>query len=135
MLGLPFAALADGTVYSGDYTVRYSAVNSMQIPASVARDNHIERDGQTAVVMVTLQRPTADDPLHAVPARVSGYAQDLMGHKTTLLFDRIESAGSVYSLADVSIEGDPTLTFDLQVDAIGANATIPLRFNQQFFAQ
>lgn len=115
--------------------VQYSAVNSLQIPRAVAADNAIQRDGATAIVMITLQKPTAESPLGAVPANVSGRARTLMGERTPLTFRRVESAGSVYSLAPVAISDDQTLTFDLNVRAADGGATIPVTFNQTFYTE
>ncbi|MES1925784.1 DUF4426 domain-containing protein [Salinisphaera sp. T31B1] len=120
---------------SGAFTVQYSAVNSLQIPPAVAQANGIERDGETAVVMITLQKPAPDAPLQAVPATVTGSARTLMGDRRTLTFRRVEGAGSVYSLARVAVEDDLTLTFDLTVKASDGSATIPVRFNQTFYTE
>ena len=115
--------------------VHYSAVNSLDIPASVARDNGIARDGETAIVMITLQKPTPEAPLQAVAANVSGSARSLMGERKTLEFRRVERANSIYSLAPVPIDDDQTLTFDLDVTAADGSATVPVRFNQTFFTR
>jgi hypothetical protein len=110
-------------------------VNSLDIPQAVAANNGIERDGTTAIVMITLQKPTPDAPLQAVAANVSGSARTLMGERKTLRFRRVEGAGSVYSLAPVAISDDQTLTFDLDVRAADGGATVPVRFNQTFFTR
>lgn len=128
-------AQASGSIDSGAYTVRYSAVNSTTIPATVAQQNGIERDGDTAVVMITLQKPTPDTPLNAVDLRVTGVAHDLMSNKRTLTFRPVENAGSRYALADVPIEDEQTLTFRLEVRAADGSAVIPVEFNQTFFTR
>lgn len=129
------ALAAGGSLNSGDYVVHYSAVNSLQIPQAVAADNGIERDGATAIVMITLQKPTAESPLNAVPAEVSGHARTLMGERRKLTFRQVENAGSVYALAPVAISDDQTLTFDLNVRAADGAATIGVTFNQTFFTE
>ena len=126
---------AGGSINSGNYVVHYSAVNSLDIPASVARDNGIARDGETAIVMITLQKPTPEAPLQAVAANVSGSARSLMGERKTLEFRRVERANSIYSLAPVPIDDEQTLTFDLDVTAADGSATVPVRFNQTFFTR
>src|SRR5699024_810732 len=81
------AALAKaGEIGSGAYTLRYSVINSLQIPASVAAANGIERAGDRAIVTITLQKPTADNPYQAVAAKVSGTARTLIGTPQTLDF-------------------------------------------------
>ncbi len=128
-------AQAAGTVKSGAYAVQYSAVNSMEIPAAVARDNGITRDGNTVVIMITLQKPTRDTPLQAIPADVTGTARTLMGDRTALTFRRVQSVGSVYSLASLPIENEQTLTFDLNVKATDGRVTVPVTFNQTFYTE
>lgn len=132
MLLIASGASASGRIDSGAYRVHYSAVNSTTIPAVVARRNGIERDDHHAVVMITLHKPTPDNPLNAVPANVSGNARDLIGNKHKLTFRQVENAGSRYALADVPIRNDQTLTFRLRVGAADGKAVIPVEFNQTF---
>lgn len=114
----------------------YSAVNSLQIPASVAKANGITRDGDHLVVMVTLQKPTRESPLQTVPATVSGSARTLMGTKHALSFRRVTDAGSVYSLADLALDEDEqTLTFDLEVKSVDGKATVPVTFSQTVYTE
>lgn len=136
MLALALVANASGTVNSGAFTVQYSAVNSMQIPDSVAKANGIKRDGETIIVMITLQKPTRDEPFKAVPANVTGSARTLMGDRTALKFRRVENAGSVYSLASFKLDSDEqTLTFAMEVKAVDDKATIPVSFNQRVYTE
>lgn len=107
----------------------------MQIPESVAEANDIERAGDVALIMITLQKPSRDAPLHAIAADVTGTARDLLGNKTRLDFRRVESANSVYSLASLPIEDDDTLTFTLNVEAASGEAVVPVEFNQTFYTE
>ncbi len=134
LLAVPAAAAA-GSVSSGQYTVRDSAVNSEKIPAAIARANDIQRSGDTALVMITLQQPGPDAPLNAVPANVSGHARDLMGNRTALAFNRVEAAGSVYSLAQMPIKDDQTVTVVLEVSPVEGRHVIPVTFTQTFFTR
>lgn len=132
---IPFAALA-GAVDSGAYTVRYSVINSLQIPAVVARDNDIERDGHMAVVTITLQRPTDDNPYQAVPATVTGHARTLLGAPQTLDFRRVDADRSVYSIAVLPLsDKEQTVTLSLEVSTLDDRALIPVTFTQKLFSQ
>jgi hypothetical protein len=115
--------------------VHYSAVNSLQIPESVAADNGIERDGATAILMVTLHKPTPDSPRQSVPATATGHARTLMGERKPLSFRRVQSTDSIDLLAPLAIEDDQTLTFELEVRADDGGAQIPVRFNQTFYTE
>ncbi|WP_353113275.1 DUF4426 domain-containing protein [Salinisphaera dokdonensis] len=120
---------------SGNHVVHYSAVNSLDIPEAVAAGNDIARDGDTAIVMITLQKPTREAPLQAVAANVTGSVRSLMGGRKPLEFRRVDRAGSIYSLAPVAIKDDQTLTFDLDVKAVDGSATVPVQFNQRFYTR
>src|SRR5699024_8293183 len=61
ILVLITAPAGAGEIHSGAYTLRYSVINSLQIPAGVAAANGIERAGDRAIVTITLQKPTADN--------------------------------------------------------------------------
>lgn len=115
--------------------VHYSAVNSQQIPEAVAAANGIDRDGKTAIVMVTLQKPTPNSPLNSVPATATGHARTLMGAREPLTFRRVDSAGSIDLLAPLAIEDNQTLTFELDVSADDGGVDIPVRFNQTFYTE
>ena len=122
------------TIKSSGYVVRTSVVNSMQIPAQVAQGYGIQRDGALAVVTITLQRPTTDDPLHPLAAKVTGDARTLMGQRDTLEFRRISDGGSIFSVATLPInENRQQVTFDLEVTTIDGSTLIPLEFTHTLY--
>lgn len=136
VLGLCLAALpaSAASLSSGRYVVRYSVVNSLQIPPEVARANSIERRGNRAIITITLQQPTEEQPLNAVPAEVAGTAQTLLGAEYELNFRRVRAAGSVYSLAAVPLpEGQQTMTFELVITTTDGSRLIPLRFTRTLY--
>src|SRR5699024_7930699 len=134
LLVLAASSACAGALDSGAYTVRYSAVNSLQIPASVARSNGIERDGNMAVITVTLQKPTADHPYQAVAATVTGTARTLLGTPQKLAFRRVDTGNSVYSIATVPLgEAVQTVTVQLEVTTADGSALIPVEFTQKMY--
>src|SRR5699024_3097499 len=123
---------ASGAVDSGSYRVYYSVVNSMDIPTSVAHANGITRAGDRAVMTITLHKTKKEQSLNPVAGRVSGHAQDLMGERMPLEFDRIRMSGSVYSLAQIPVKDGQTITLDLEIRPVNGNATIPVTFTHTF---
>lgn len=114
--------------------VRYSVINSTLIPPQVARENGIERQGDIAIVTITLQRPTESDPLNAVPAQVTGHARTLLGEDYKLDFRRVTSAGSVYSLAVLPLhESKQTVTLELEITTVDGSRLIPLTFTRTLY--
>src|SRR5699024_3631844 len=108
--------------------------NSLQIPPAVARDNGIERDGDQAIVTITLQQPTDDKPLQAVSATVTGQSRTPMGASQTLDFRRGVSAGSVYSLAVLPLADDEqTVTLELEVATADGSTLIPVTFTKKLY--
>lgn len=123
-----------GSVHSGAYVVRYAVINSTQIPAAVAEANAIRRRGDRAIVTVTLQHPSSDDPLHAVPARVTGSVRTLMGEHYKLDFRRVDTDNSVYSLASIKLhEQKQTLTLALEVTTLDGSTLIPVEFSKTLY--
>lgn len=136
LLGVMATSAFAGTVDSGAYTVRYSAINSLQIPASVAKANGIKRDGHRAVITITLQKPAADNPYRAVAAKVTGTARTLIGTPQTLNFRRIDTTGSVYSIATVSLlEDEQTVTVTLEVTTVDGSALVPVTFTTKLYSR
>jgi len=122
------------TVESGDLVVRYSVINSLLIPAQVARANDIQRRGDRAIVTITLQQPSAAEPLHAIAADVTGHARTLLGERHELDFRRVEAHDSIYSLAIVALhEDEQTVTLDLVVTAQASGHSIPVMFTQELY--
>lgn len=114
--------------------MRYSVINSMQIPPRVADDNDIERRSNRAIITITLQRPTEDKPLNAVPAHVTGTARTLLGERYRLDFRRVKSAGSIYSVAAVPLPEDKqTVTFELEITTTDGSRLIPLAFTRTLY--
>lgn len=142
-IGLAFLALAlvagnswADAIRSAGYTVRYSAINSLQIPSAVAETNGIARAGDKAIITITLQHPTEDDAYHAVPARVTGQARTLIGERHTLDFRRIESDGSVYSIAALPLaEAKQTVTLTLEVTTLDGSVLIPVTFTKKLYTR
>lgn len=136
MLALATTSAFAGAVDSGAYTVRYSAINSLQIPASVASANGITRDGHKAVITITLQRPTADNPYQAVAAKATGTARTLIGTPQPLDFHRVDTGHSIYSIATLPLSEDrQTVTVSLEVTTLDGSALIPVEFTQQLYAR
>lgn len=133
-LCLTTAIATAGTLKSGNYVVRYSVINSMQIPAAVAKENAIEQRSNRAIVTITLQRPTESAPFKAVPARVTGTAGTLTGKNHTLDFRRVTATNSTYSLAAIPLtENKQTVTIDLEITTLDGSRLIPLTFTKKLY--
>ncbi|HLQ85567.1 MAG TPA: DUF4426 domain-containing protein [Salinisphaeraceae bacterium] len=121
---------------SGAYVVQYSVVNSMLLPAAVADRYGFKRSGERAIISVTLQRPSKNEPLQALPAQVSGQAKTLLEQRQELDFRQVDDGDSAISLAEFKLaEKEQTLTFELRIKPADSERTIPLRFTETLYQQ
>jgi hypothetical protein len=133
--GLLFAlpALGQNSVRSGELVVHYNAVPTTSLTADVARQYGITRSANRALVNVSVRRgePGADQ---AVPASVTVAATNLNGQRSELRVREVREGEAIYYLAEARIQGQETLSFEVQVSTEGA-APIKASFRQEFFPQ
>ncbi|KFN43428.1 DUF4426 domain-containing protein [Arenimonas oryziterrae] len=131
LLGLPTLAGAQ-SVSSGDITVHYSAIPTTTLTPAVARQYGITRSASRALVNIAVRKgkPGADV---AVPSRVTATVTNLNGQRQEMTLREVKEGDAVYYLGETRINGNETLTFEIEVRPQGRSEPIRASFRQEFF--
>ncbi len=127
IIGSP--AAAEQKQEFGEHVVHYSAQNTVDLSAEIARQYGISRNPQRAMVMVTVQKKSGEP----VAAAVSGRVRNLLGQVQPLDMREIREGRSVYYLGLFTISNRDTQNFDFDIRLAGGTQALKLRFGQQFF--
>ncbi|GGA86014.1 hypothetical protein GCM10011521_25630 [Arenimonas soli] len=129
-LSLPAAANSKRV---GDLRVYFNALPTTELTPEVARQYGITRSANRALLNVSVRRgePGADV---AVPAKVLAVATNLAGQRNGVSLREVRDGEALYYLGNVPINGQDTLTFEIEVIVQG-QAPIKASFRQEFFPQ
>lgn len=115
----------------GSLDVHYSAFNSTFIPPKVAVQYGLTRSKVNALLNIAiLDRNQAGK--HAISAKLSGTAKNLLGSKRNLEFKEIREGQSIYYLAEMPFDDQENYVFDIDINAQG-NRAGKLTFQQRFY--
>lgn len=116
-----------------DVEVHYSAFNSTFLTADVAHQYKLKRNGYTAIINISvLDNSKAGKP--ATSATVTGTSKNLIGNIRQLEFREVKEGNAIYYLAELPINNEEVLTFELDVDS-GISGKGKLKFNQKFYVE
>ena len=120
-------------VTKGRYTVHYSLFPSTFLKPEIAQSYAITRGPKLAIMNVSVREALDEHSDRESVAAVTGSINDLI-HRTPIDFKEIREQGAVYYLAEIPFTGNPTLYFDLLVQPIGSNTSIPVSFKRRLSA-
>jgi hypothetical protein len=127
-------ALAEQQKDYDGFVVQYSAIHSVDLSPEIARKYGIHRDGRHALVMINVQRKTANGIAPgAIAARLSGRARNITGQVQPLAMREIREGADVYYLGEITVENLDLMTFELEITPRGSDQVLPLRFEQRFY--
>ncbi len=115
----------------GDYSVRFSAISTMQLPAGPASKYAIARSNHQGLVNIAVERK--GEPPRMVSADVSGTVTDLFGHALPVRFIRTDEAGEIDYLGVFELNGSGNYRFKIDVVAQGKTRAYTVRFNRDYF--
>lgn len=114
--------------------IRYNAVPSQALPASMTQLSGVTHADDNVVIIVNVQRPKTGRPINTVAAQVKGTARDLLGNKRSLTFKPHRDAGNIDYLAQTRTKNKQTLIFDLTITPEGG-PTKAVQFQQTFYTR
>jgi len=128
-LALLVTAAQAGEQKLGNYTVYYTAQNSVDLSPEIARQYGIDRLARVALLLVNIR----DHNGGAVAATVSGKSRNLLGQTQPLTTRKIIEGKAISYIALFEISHLDTQTFELEIRPENSGQVFDLRFNQQFF--
>lgn len=124
------AAPEPAELQQGDLHIRASAIPTMQLADSVARDYGIIRGDDRILLLVAVRRGS-EAAEASVPARVDGWVTDLRGRRQALSMRELRTGGLVDYIADIQTSLPDTLQFQIKVTPRG-EAPRQLDFVREF---
>lgn len=115
----------------GDITVHYSAIPTLDLDPTVARDTAITRSANRALLSIAVRKRDGDGDV-AVEAQISGTASNDAGQMQVLALRRVREGDAIYYLAEPQLRPGDTLRFDLSVLPADAAQPIVIRFSRPF---
>lgn len=132
VLAAPFAHAQ--SLQSGDITIYYNALPTSSLSPEVARSYGITRSSSRVLLNVAVRRgvPGKDT---VVPATVTSVASNLAGQRQELALRTVSEGDAVYHLGEARIQGNDTLSFEIEVRPQDGGPPIRASFRQEFFVQ
>jgi hypothetical protein len=116
---------------SGEFTVHYNAIPTLQLTPEIARRHGITRSANRALLNVSVRRGKAAES-SPVSARISAAATNPAGQRQSLNLREVRDGQALYYLGEARIEPRDELDFELEVQPEGS-APIRARFRQAFW--
>lgn len=113
------------------HSVHYNVFNSTLIPADVAAVYGIKRSAYESLLNISV---APIGKYGAFPAKVKGYAQDLMGKRYPLEFIEIAEQTATYYIAPIRVSGEERLHFRLEVTPEGEEQSLQVHFTKTVYS-
>lgn len=134
---LLLVAAAEGgaqQLVSGDLTLHYSTMPTLQLQPEVARQYGLTRSAGRALLNVALRRRLTAGGDEAVAATVTASATNLAGQRQDLRMREVREGDAIYYLAEARVSDGETLRFEVSAVVDGAPRPLAVRFQQDFYA-
>ncbi|HZV22831.1 MAG TPA: DUF4426 domain-containing protein [Luteimonas sp.] len=125
------AAPPPAELVDGDLRIRASAVPSMQLPESVAREYGIQRGEHRVLLLVALRRDTNGDEA-TLPGSVQAQATDLQGRTQPIALREVRTGELVDHVGIVEVSPPETLRFEIRAIPAGESPR-SLQFVREFY--
>ena len=111
-----------------DYQIHYTALNSMLIPADVAKVHNIVRSKRRIVTNISIRKGNTE-----VASRIEGRNTNLIGQIFNMKFDEVKEPGAIYYLSNQLIDERDTLKFEILLSPTDSTSSYTLKFKRQYF--
>jgi hypothetical protein len=132
---LAAASAAAQQVTSGDHTLHYSAIPTLQLTPDVARQYGLTRSSGRALLNIAIRRRDGSGGDHAVAATVTASATNSAGQRQDLRLREVREGDAIYYLAEARTSDGETLRFEIDASVEGAARPLSARFSQPFYAR
>jgi hypothetical protein len=116
---------------AGEFTVHYSAIPTLDLDPTVARNTAITRSANRALLNLAIRRKQGEGDV-AVEAQITGTASNDAGQMQILALRKVSEGDAIYYLAEPRMAPGDTLRFEIDVLPTGATRPIAVRFAREF---
>ncbi|WP_017445213.1 DUF4426 domain-containing protein [Gayadomonas joobiniege] len=114
----------------GDWQVHHIAFPSTFIQPEVAKATGFDRRNNYNLINISVVDKTSKQPL---ALKVTGYAQNLIGHRKNLTFKKIDEGDAIYYLAEIRHANEETYRFFIQLSEPTSGRSETLEFMQKMW--
>lgn len=132
-LCLTSSAFAEQKQKVGNYDIHYVALSSTFLTPSIAKSYGIKRSSYSGILNISVL-DTSVDGNPAVPAEITGVANNLLDARVELKFREIREGDSIYYIAEVPYRDDQEINFNIAVKH-GSKLNTQLKFKQKFYVE
>lgn len=117
----------------GDYVLHFNGISTDQLQPEVAREYHVTRSKNRAMLTVSIIRKKAGTIGVSVPGEVTATANNLTGQLKNLTLREIREGDAFYYIGDVPIAHAETLVFNINATPENTANSLEVRFLRQFY--
>ncbi len=119
----------------GDYTIHYAAFTTDILTPEVARTYKIRRSKNRALLNISVLKKVMGTTGQPVRAQVEATATNLSRQLRSLDVRELSEQGAIYYIAEMIVNNEETLEFDLNITPEGESVALRFLFQQQFFTE
>lgn len=129
-------AVAENSTRVEGYTIHHNALTTDHLSPTIASAYQIRRSKNRAMLNVSVIKDKTDGAQgHAVTARVTAVAKNLLGQERPVPMREVREGTAVYYIGDFLVADRETLNFILSVQPDGSNQTYQTSLSQEFFTK
>ncbi|MCW8901204.1 MAG: DUF4426 domain-containing protein [Gammaproteobacteria bacterium] len=128
LLSLPFSSNAENITKFGDYVIHHTALPTDILLPEVARAYKIKRSKDRGMINIVVQHKGK-----GTNAKVTGTGSNLNAQLKHLQFNEIKEGDVTYYISTFRVTHKEVITFKIDVQPVGSNATHTVKFKKEFY--
>ena len=124
---------ADNSKDFGDYVIHYNSLATDMLTPEVAREYHITRSQNNAMVNITVLKKVLGSPGQPVHARVEVTGTNLNGQMRKIRLREVREGNAIYYIGEFGVANEETIKFDVRVRPQGNMDNLQVEFSQDFY--
>lgn len=122
----------EGTHTSGNYNVHYTTLNSLFVPADIAKVHGLVRANDLSFINISVQKKGNAQP---VAAHIEGTAKNLMQQVKPIKFKTIDEPNAIYYIGSLRHTNEEILHLDLTITPEEQSTPIKFRLTRKLYTE
>lgn len=126
-------AFGEQKVTHGEYEVHYNAFSSMFLSLEVAKNYHIKRSQNRALLNIAILEKNDQNKLLSSKGNVTIKARNLLGQTKKITLQEVIESDAIYYLGTFKVSGNEDVIFEIEVVPENSKETIKVKYKKEFF--
>jgi hypothetical protein len=135
LVSTSFVVHAEQSQSFGEYVIHYNAFATGDLSPEIAKAYGITRSKNRALLNVTVLKKMLSTTGRPVTATVKSNVANMNRQLQMLDTREVRESNAIYYLAEVNVNDQDTLEFNIDVTPTGHDQTAHIQFRQQFFTR